>query len=164
MVACRKIVGLKPSSDDDRDRKKSRPTTASQTVREDKMADGDNGSPKASLKPDKWQEIYINQFSYFINLILGMATAAIGFCISHIINYQSNHNVSIDIFKWTTRALIISIFAGVCLTLVRLWIFDTRRACPDYNKKWLLVLSLSSFQLLSFAFGILYLGINVLYL
>src|SRR5271165_5100190 len=109
-----------------------------------------------SLDPSKWQELYISQLSYSINLALGMATAAIGFCISQMksgADHQFNFLIKLPVFL-----LAISVLCGVLCTLVRLDIFYRRRKNPDFERHFL-VAPLVFFQLITFLFGVLWVGL-----
>ena len=84
------------------------------------------------LGRDKWDELYSKQLSYSINLILGMATGAIGFCISQMI-YNGTNMGLIWALKITVGLLMLSIFSGVLCTGVRLLIFYKRRNDEKYE-------------------------------
>jgi len=74
---------------------------------------------KDFLSADKWHEIYVNQLSFFINLILGMATAAVGFCISYLVGHSQN-TLYFSAFRIFTIVFMLSIGFGVSCTLIRL--------------------------------------------
>ena len=90
-----------------------------------------NGSRRKDyLAEDKWREIYVNQLSVFINLVLGMATAAVGFCISYLVGHPHSAP-DFAAFRIFTIVFMFSIGFGVACTLIRLDMFDKRRR--DYN-------------------------------
>jgi hypothetical protein len=126
------------------------------------IAPKDTSSTKASLPKEKWQEIYITQLSYLINLMLGMATGAVGFCISQLINHSDKTRVHISALIISSLLFVVSLFLGGACTALRLWIFDKRRAHPKYDKLRYLIICLVSIQSIVFVTAVLWLGIDVI--
>jgi len=118
--------------------------------------------PTVSLEPSKWQELYVGQLSYSINLVLGMATAAIGFCISQMTKSDVDHQFN-SLIKLPVFLLAISVLCGVLCTLVRLDIFRRRRKNPDFERHFL-VAPLVFFQLITFLFGVLWVGLGIFFI
>ena len=126
-----------------------------------------NGSRRKDyLAEDKWREIYVNQLSFFINLVLGMATAAVGFCISYLVGHPHSAP-DFAAFRIFTIVFMFSIGFGVACTLIRLDMFDKRRRDAQYKRmrkwdkrmrkgvRWLTIL-----QSLCFFVGALFLSIR----
>jgi peptidoglycan/LPS O-acetylase OafA/YrhL len=119
-----------------------------------------NGSRRKDyLAEDKWHEIYVNQLSFFINLVLGMATAAVGFCISYLVGHPHSAP-DFATFRIFTIVFMFSIGFGVLCTLIRLVMFDKRRRDARYKgmRKW--VRWLTILQSLCFFGGALVLSIH----
>lgn len=108
-------------------------------------------------EPSYWQDLYITQLSYSINLILVMATGSIGFCISQLSNSTSDHNSHV-VLKISIAFLMMSILCGVSCTLLRLKIFYKRQDHPEFGRKHR-VGSLVTLQIALFCLGVLWLGI-----
>jgi hypothetical protein len=108
---------------------------------------------------DKWHEIYVNQLSFFINLVLGMATAAIGFCISYLIGHPHS-DPNFFAFQIFTIIFMFSIGCGVACTLIRLLLFDERRRSAEYKGMTKLVRWLTILQSVAFFLGALLLSIR----
>lgn len=117
---------------------------------------------KESLQKAKWQEIYVTQLSYLINLIMGMATGAVGFCVSQLISHSKDSHVHPTALVHASYLFIGSIlFGGIC-TALRLIIFDQRRADQEYGKLEPLIACLVGLQSLTFVGGVIWLGIDVI--
>jgi cation transporter-like permease len=122
---------------------------------------GEQSPKKESLPKNKWQEIYVTQLSYLINLIMGMATAAVGFCVSQLISHSDKSHVDPTALVHSSYFFAASILFGGLCTALRLIIFDRRRAHPEYGLEPLIA-SLVVLQSLAFVAGVIWLGIDVI--